>query len=87
MKLIVNGVMKDVVIKPGHKCYKLRATSDKIEVSIVTVTEHADGIYCSALNLKNAIKKFNKMITYAEANQAKNNKQESVADVKDKPSS
>lgn len=67
MKIVVNGKMKELNIKPGHKCFKLKAYDDKLEVSEVTETEHADGLYCSALNLKNAIKQFNKMISYAES--------------------
>lgn len=67
MKIIVNGQMKQLNIKPGHKCFKLKVYDDKVDVVEVKVTEHADGLYCSALNLKNAIKHFNKMISYAES--------------------
>lgn len=69
MKIIVNGATKELAIKPGHKCFKLKVGVDKLEVVEVKVMEHADGLYCSALNLKNAIKTFNKMINYAETNQ------------------
>jgi hypothetical protein len=67
MKIIVNSTIREIRIKPGHKCYKLKVVDDKLEVSIVTEIEHADGLYCSALNLENAIKKFTKMISHAES--------------------
>lgn len=69
MNIIVNGATKELAIKPGHKCFKLKVGVDNAEVVEVKVMEHADGLYCSALNLKNAIKTFNKMINYAETNQ------------------
>lgn len=72
MKIVVNGSVKELKIKPGHKCFKLKVYDDRLEVVEVKEMEHADGLYCSALNLKNAIKTFNKMINYAEANQEKN---------------
>jgi hypothetical protein len=62
MKVIVNGVTKELVIKPGHKCYKLKVTHDDMQISVVTDIEHADGLYCSALNMPNAIKKFENML-------------------------
>lgn len=70
MKIIVNGTVKELAIKPGHKCFKLKVGVDNVDVVEVKEMEHADGLYCSALNLKNAIKTFNKMINYAETNQA-----------------
>ncbi len=62
MNIIVNGATKELAIKPGHKCFKLKVGVDNAEVVEVKVMEHADGLYCSALNVQNAIKKFNKML-------------------------
>jgi hypothetical protein len=65
MKVIINSTIKNINIRPGHKCFKLKTSTDGFDISIVTKMEHADGLYCSALNIENAIKKFNKMLGIA----------------------
>jgi len=62
MKIIVNSNIREIKIMPGHKCYKLKVTPDGMDVVVVDKIEHADGLYCSATNVKNAVKKFNKML-------------------------